>query len=217
MKTVLSNIYESESDIMFTGIVDDIGTVLSVLEIPEGLKTRIQTEFELSTLSIGGSISCAGICHTVVEKGKNEGKNWFEIESASETLNLTTASTWNVGSRLNLERSLKVGDELGGHLVSGHVDGTAKVIEQTSQSDSMYLKFTTTTELLQFIAVKGSVALDGTSLTVNEANQNSFSVLLIPHTTKVTTWNEKKVGDLVNLEVDMMARYLARLTEISDI
>ena len=201
---------------MFTGIVDDIGIVTSVSEIPAGRKTRMQTEFESSTLTVGGSISCAGICHTIVEKGINVGKNWFEIESASETLKLTTASLWKVGTRINLERSLKVGDELGGHLVSGHVDGTAKIIEQTSLSDSIYLKFNTTAELLKFIAVKGSVALDGTSLTVNEATQDFFSVLLIPHTTKVTTWNEKNVGDSVNLEVDMMARYIARLTEMSN-
>ena len=202
---------------MFTGIIDDIGTVLSVLDIPAGRKTRIQTKYELSTLVIGGSISCAGICHTIVEKGSEGEKNWFEIESANETLKLTTAILWEVGTRINLERSLKIGDELGGHLVSGHVDGTAEIIEYITNNDSIYLKLKASNELLKFIAVKGSVSLDGTSLTVNEANLNSFSVLLIPHTTKVTTWNERKAGDLVNLEVDIMARYIARLNEVAKI
>ena len=200
---------------MFTGIIDDIGIILSVTEIPEGRKATVQTNYELSTLTIGGSISCAGICHTIVNKGNDGNKNWFEIESAKETLSLTTAVSWHAGTKINLERSLKIGDELGGHLVTGHVDGTAKVIELVANNDSIYLKFSTANDLLRFIAVKGSVSLDGTSLTVNEADQSSFSVLLIPHTTKVTTWNERKIGDLVNLEVDMMARYIARLQEMS--
>ena len=200
---------------MFTGIIDDIGIILSVTEIPEGRKAKVQTNYELSTLTIGGSISCAGICHTIVNKGNDGNKNWFEIESAKETLSLTTAVSWQAGTKINLERSLKIGDELGGHLVTGHVDGTAKVIELVANNDSIYLKFSTANDLLRFIAVKGSVSLDGTSLTVNEADQSSFSVLLIPHTTKVTTWNERKIGDLVNLEVDMMARYITRLQEMS--
>lgn len=198
---------------MFTGIVTDVGEVLSICEIPAGRRARIATAYDPDGIEIGCSIACGGPCHTVVAKGSEGGKKWFEVESASETLALTTVGDWKVGDRLNLERSLKMGDELGGHLVLGHVDGTAQIIDRQDHPDSRYLKFQTVPDLARFIPRKGSVCLDGTSLTVNEAEGTEFSVFLIPHTLEQTTWDSRKIGDQVNLEVDMMARYIARLGE----
>ncbi len=198
---------------MFTGIVTDVGEILSVSDIPAGRRTRIATAYDPAEIEIGCSIACGGPCHTVVAKGRDTGINWFEVESASETLALTTAGDWKAGDRLNLERSLRIGDELGGHLVLGHVDGTAGIIDRQDHPDSRYLKFQTIPDLARFIPRKGSVCLDGTSLTVNEAEGPEFSVFLIPHTLEQTTWNSRDVGDRVNLEVDMMARYIARLRE----
>ncbi|MEP0233291.1 riboflavin synthase [Roseibium sp.] len=201
---------------MFTGIVTDLGEILSVEKIPAGIRTRIQTVYDPDGIDLGASIACGGPCHTVTAKGHGtDGSNWFEVESAAETLALTTASQWAVGQKLNLERSLAMGTELGGHLVLGHVDGTARITKRTDHEDSVYFQFEASRDAAPFIARKGSVCLDGTSLTVNEAEGLLFSVFLIPHTLAVTTWGERQEGDLVNLEVDMMARYAARLAEFT--
>lgn len=201
---------------MFTGIVTDIGVIDLAEDIPAGRRFRILTAYDADTIDIGASIACLGVCHTVVEKGRrDDGQNWFTVESARETLRLTSADRWQQGQRLNLERSLAMGDELGGHLVLGHVDGLAEIIERVDHPDSVYFKFRADRAFTRFIPKKGSVALDGTSLTVNEAEDDTFSVFLIPHTVAVTTWGERQVGSVINLEVDMMARYVARLQEMS--
>jgi riboflavin synthase len=186
---------------MFTGIVTDIGTVEAVSELKEGIKLRVATAYDPATIDMGASISHSGICLTVTglpEEGSNG--RWFEVEAWEEALRLTTVGTWAPGSHINLERSLKIGDELGGHIVSGHVDGKAEILSVTS-------------DLARFVAPKGSIALDGTSLTVNAVDGTDFDVLLIRHTLEVTTWGERKAGDFVNFEVDTMARYAARLAE----
>ncbi len=200
---------------MFTGIVTDLGEIASVEDIPAGKKFRILTSYDTDAFDIGASIACAGVCHTVTAKANSDNGNWFEIESASETLALTTVSGWKPGQHINLERSLTMGAELGGHLVLGHVDGMAVVTKRELHPDSLYLQFEVPEETAPFIAKKGSVAIDGTSLTVNEVDGNLFSVFLIPHTLEVTTWSDVEVGDKINLEVDMMARYAARLAEFS--
>lgn len=194
---------------MFTGIVTDIGRIVSVETIPAGLRTRIATAYDPATIDIGASIACDGVCHTVTATGSD----WFEIESAAETLRLTTVSGWTAGRRINLERSLRIGDELGGHIVQGHVDGTARILERIDHPDSVFFRFRVPADCAPFVARKGGVALDGTSLTVNDVDGDTFTVFLIPHTLVATTWGERQVGDLVNLEVDMMARYAARLAE----
>ncbi|GAB4512116.1 MAG: riboflavin synthase [Roseibium sp.] len=200
---------------MFTGIVTDLGEILSIEDIPAGRRTRIRTSYDTDGFDIGASISCSGVCHTVTAKENAPGGNWFEVESAAETLALTNVSAWTQGQKLNLERSLTLGAELGGHLVLGHVDGLATVVERRDHPDSVYFRFEAPVEAAPFIARKGSVALDGTSLTVNEVDGLQFSVFLIPHTLEVTTWSDRQVGDRINLEVDMMARYAARLAEFS--
>ena len=195
---------------MFTGIVTDIGRIESVEKIPAGLRTRIATAYDPATIEIGASIACAGVCHTVTAKG---GNGWVEVESAAETLRLTTVRDWATGDRVNLERSLKIGDELGGHIVQGHVDGVAEILERVDHPDSVFFRFRAPAECAPFIAKKGGIALDGASLTVNDVEGDTFTVFLIPHTLSATTWAERKAGDKVNLEVDMMARYAARLAE----
>lgn len=200
---------------MFTGIVTDLGEILSVEKIPAGLRTRIRTVYDTDGFDIGASIACGGVCHTVTAKANDPAGNWFEVESAAETLALTTTADWKVGQPINLERSLTLGAELGGHLVLGHVDGKARITKREEHPDSVYLQFEAPVDCAPFIAKKGSVTLDGTSLTVNEAEGLLFSVFLIPHTLEVTTWSDRQVGDEVNLEVDMMARYAARLAEFS--
>lgn len=201
---------------MFTGIVTDLGEILSVEKIPAGLRTRIKTAYDPAGIDIGASIACGGPCHTVTAKGEDaDGTRWFEVESAAETLALTTVGEWQTGKKINLERSLAMGAELGGHLVLGHVDGTARITRRVDHDDSVYFQFEASRESAPFIAKKGSICLDGTSLTVNEADGLLFSVFLIPHTLAVTTWGERGEGDLVNLEVDMMARYAARLAEFA--
>ncbi|MCX2723300.1 riboflavin synthase [Roseibium salinum] len=200
---------------MFTGIVTDLGEILSIEDIPAGKRTRIRTAYDTETFDIGASIACAGVCHTVTAKGNSPEGNWFDVESAAETLALTTVSNWKVGQKVNLERSLTMGAELGGHLVLGHVDGLATVTRREDHPDSVYFQFEAPGEAARFIAKKGSVALDGTSLTVNEVDGLLFSVFLIPHTLEVTTWSERQAGDKINLEVDMMARYAARLAEFA--
>jgi len=199
---------------MFTGIVTDVGTVASVKPLDQGVKLRIETAYDPHTIDIGASISCGGVCLTVVtlpDGGSNQ--RWFEVEAWEEALRLTTAAAWSSGTRLNLERALKIGDELGGHIVSGHVDGTAEIVAREDEGEAVRFTLEAPAPLAKFIAPKGSVALDGTSLTVNKVDGTRFDVLLIHHSLAVTTWAERRVGDRVNLEVDTMARYAARLAE----
>jgi riboflavin synthase len=196
---------------MFTGIVTDVGRVLELRQ--EGdLRARIGTAYDVTGIDIGASISCEGVCLTVVAKGQ-EPQGWFDVQISAETVSKTNLRAWLVGKRLNLERALKVGDELGGHIVSGHVDGVAEVVGLQAEGDSLRVTFRAPEEFARFIASKGSVALNGTSLTVNEVAGCDFGVNLIPHTRAVTTWGEVALGDAVNLEVDTMARYVARLRE----
>jgi riboflavin synthase len=199
---------------MFTGIVTDIGTVEAVRPLPKGVRLRVRTNYDPAGIAIGASISTAGVCLTVVEL-PDEGANqrWFEVEAWEEALRLTTAGGWKQGSRVNLERALKIGDELGGHIVSGHVDGMAEIIAREEEGEAVRFTLEAPRHLAKFIAPKGSVALDGTSLTVNKVSGTHFDVLLIHHSLAVTTWGERKVGDRVNLEIDTMARYAARLAE----
>lgn len=193
---------------MFTGIVTDVGRVLELRQ--EGdLRARIGCGYDMATVDIGASIACEGVCLTVVAKGAD----WFDVQISAETVSKTNLAGWRVGKRLNLERALKVGDELGGHIVSGHVDGLAEVVATRPEGDSLRVTFRAPETLARFIAPKGSVALNGTSLTVNEVAGTEFGVNFIPHTRSVTTWGEVAVGDRVNLEVDTMARYVARLRE----
>lgn len=201
---------------MFTGIVSDIGKVASAKPLPEGVRLRIETSYDPATIDIGASIACSGVCLTVTSlpsEGSNE--RWFEVEAWEEALRLTTASTWTPGTRINLERALKLGDELGGHIVSGHIDGKARIVAREAEGDAVRFTLEAPRELAKFIAPKGSIALDGTSLTVNKVDGTRFDVLLIHHSLSVTTWADRQTGDEINLEVDTMARYAARLTEAS--
>ncbi len=198
---------------MFTGIITDIGEILQ-LERRGDLRARIGTRFDVETIDIGASIACDGCCLTVIALGR-EPTNWFDVEISAESVAKTNIgrAMWAVGKRLNLERALKVGDELGGHIVSGHVDGVADLIDLRQEGDSTRMTFRAPRDLARFIAPKGSVALNGTSLTVNEVNGCDFGVNVIPHTKTVTTWGGAKVGDPINLEIDTMARYVARLRD----
>ena len=199
---------------MFTGIVTDIGEVIAVSARANNLRQlKIACHYDRATIADGASIACNGVCLTVVAAGVDEGQTWFSADAAAETLAVTTAGTWWQGTRLNLERSLKVGDELGGHIVAGHVDDIAELVEREALPEMARLAFRAPRQLSRFIAAKGSVALDGVSLTVNDAEDDRFEVLIIPHTLKVTTFGALQVGDTVNLEVDLMARYAARLME----
>jgi riboflavin synthase len=200
---------------MFTGIVTDVGVIRSEAghfdaASKAGMKRlRIGTRYDAKTIDLGASILCNGICLTVVARDED----WFEVEAGPETLKITTAGEWKANRMLNLERSLKLGDELGGHLVSGLVDGIADVVSREDFDQSSRITLRAPDALARYIAVKGSVALDGISLTVNEVNGSEFSVHLIPHTLQVTNWNGLKAADKVNLEVDQLARYVARLAE----
>jgi riboflavin synthase len=199
---------------MFTGIVTDIGEVLSVRCPAEGLRRlSIACAYERSSIAIGASMACAGVCMTVVATHPHGRGAAFEVEAAAETLAVTTVGHWGVGRKINLERALRVGDELGGHLVSGHVDGRAKVIEHDTRPEMVRFICEVPWALSRFIATKGSVALDGVSLTVNDVDACTFSVLLIPHTLSVTTLGDNRPGDRLNVEIDVMARYAARLLE----
>jgi riboflavin synthase len=199
---------------MFTGIVTDIGEVLSVKPRADDLhRLTIACGYARAGITEGASIACSGVCLTVVGAGEEGGRAWFAADAGAETLRLTTAGAWRQGAKLNLERALKIGDELGGHLVSGHVDGIAELIAREDLTDMARLAFRAPAALSRFIAQKGSVALDGVSLTVNEVDDDSFAVLIIPHTLAVTTLGALRVGDPVNLEIDQMARYAARLME----
>jgi riboflavin synthase len=197
---------------MFTGIVSDIGTVIGVTERNDVRRIAIACSFAPDSIAIGASISCAGICMTVIAReDAGAGKAAVEFEAGPETLLATSIRGWDVGTRVNMERSLKLGDELGGHMVSGHIDGLATVVGREDFGESTRFVFEAPAPLAKFVATKGSVALDGTSLTVNSVDGTRFECMLIPHTLKVTTWNERKIGDKVNLEVDQIARYVARL------
>jgi riboflavin synthase len=200
---------------MFTGITTDIGDVLEVRQQAESLRrVRIACAYERASIAIGASIACSGVCLTAVETGEQGGRTWFAVDAAAETLRMTTAGRWQQGTRVNLERSLKVGDELGGHIVAGHADGIAELASRQDLPDMARLTFKAAVPLMRFVAQKGSVALDGVSLTVNEVTRDTFSVLIIPHTLKVTTLGAAKVGDAMNIEIDLMARYAARLMEM---
>jgi len=196
---------------MFTGIITDIGTVLE-LEHRGDLRARIGTGYAPDGIDLGASIACDGVCLTVIERGAGA-PNWFDVEISAETLSKTNIGAWDVGHRVNLERALKVGDELGGHIVSGHVDGQAEVVGLRDEGDSTRVTFRAPEALAGFIAPKGSVALNGTSLTVNEVDGTDFGINFIPHTKQATTWGGVAEGDMINLEIDTMARYVARLRE----
>ncbi|SHF23184.1 riboflavin synthase alpha chain [Ruegeria intermedia] len=195
---------------MFTGIVTDIGTIIE-LEQQGDLRARIRTGYDTAGIDIGASIASDGVCLTVIALGDD----WYDVQISAETVSKTNLDGWQVGKRVNLERALKVGDELGGHIVSGHVDGVAEVIAVTDEGDSTRVTLRAPRDLARFIAPKGSVALNGTSLTVNDVDGCDFGINFIPHTKEVTTWGDVKVGDRVNIEIDTLARYVARLSEMT--
>ena len=194
---------------MFTGIITDVGRVCAVRQTERDRRYEIETAYDLAGVDIGASISHAGCCLTVVEKGDG----WFAVEASGETLALTTLGAWSVGDPVNLERAVRVGDELGGHIVSGHVDGVGEVLSITPQGGSHRLRIRAPRPLHRFIAPKGSVAVEGVSLTVNAVDDDVFGVNIIPHTWDVTTLGRLKSGSKVNLEIDVLARYVARWQE----
>jgi len=200
---------------MFTGIVTDVGTV-EHLEDRGDLRVRLRSGYAAEGIALGASIACDGICLTVVDRGPDGAGAWFDVDLSAETVQRTNVrhgrTAWAPGSRVNLERALRLGDELGGHIVSGHIDGVAEVLERRHEGGSVRFRFRAPEALAGFIAPKGSVALNGASLTVNEVEGREFGVNLIPHTLAVTTWGTVEAGDLVNLEIDTLARYVARLT-----
>lgn len=195
---------------MFTGIVTDIGNIRA-LEQRGDLRARVATGYDTATVDIGASIACDGVCLTVIALGED----WFDVEISAETVSKTNLGGWSEGHRINLERALKVGDELGGHIVSGHVDGVAEIVAVEDEGDSTRVQFRAPEALARFIAPKGSIALNGTSLTVNEVEGCTFGINFIPHTKTATTWGDAQVGDHVNLEIDTLARYVARLRDFA--
>jgi riboflavin synthase len=202
---------------MFTGLVSDVGEIVAVHERGEGLRRlTIACRYPRASIAEGASIACAGVCLTVVETREEGGRTRFAVDAAAETLRLTTVGGWQAGRKINLERPLKLGDELGGHMVAGHVDGMAVVARRDDLTDMVRLELSAPHALARFLAPKGSVALDGVSLTINEVAGDLFSVLIIPHTLKVTTLGDLAVGAQLNIEVDQMARYAARLTELKE-
>ncbi|OYV51145.1 MAG: riboflavin synthase [Acidocella sp. 35-58-6] len=203
---------------MFTGLITGVGTVREVLPIGQGRDARFVIAVPptnewaaINAVKLGASIACSGCCLTVIERGDD----WFAVEVSAESLGLTTLGTWRPGTKINLEGSLKLGDELGGHLVSGHVDGLAKVIEITPENGSTRWRFELPVALAKFVAPKGSIAINGVSLTVNEVDGVCFGVNIIPHTAQHTNFATLAVGDDVNIEIDMLARYVARLREFA--
>ncbi|HHN66878.1 MAG TPA: riboflavin synthase [Thermopetrobacter sp.] len=198
---------------MFTGIITDIGEVIE-REDAGDTRLRIASHYDPDTVAIGASIAHDGCCLTVVDKGRQKGgRMWHDVTASAETLSKTTLGGWRPGRRVNLERALKMGDELGGHMVTGHVDSVCEIVSITPDGDSQIFRFRAPAELAPFIAAKGSVALNGTSLTVNAVEDREFTVNIIPHTLHVTTWGDAKAGDAVNLEIDPLARYVARLLD----
>jgi riboflavin synthase len=193
---------------MFTGIVTDCGTVRSVLRSGD-YRLEFTTGYDTDSLAFGASVCCSGICLTVIDKGRG----WFAVSASRETISRTTIASWREGTAVNFERALKVGDELGGHLVWGHVDAVGTIVSIADDGASRRFTFQSPPELMRFIATKGSIAVDGVSLTVNEVVDNRFAINVIPHTLAVTTFGQARAGDQVNLEIDMIARYVARLLE----
>ena len=200
---------------MFTGIVSDVGSLVRLDQRAEVRRLSIASRYAAESIAIGASIACAGVCMTVVSREARDRGSVFDVEAGPETLAVTNVAEWTVGTAVNLERPLKLGDELGGHMVSGHVDGVALIVHREDLGETTRFTFEAAHHLARFIAAKGSVALDGTSLTVNGVDGDRFDCLLIPHTLKVTTWGARQPGDRVNLEVDTVARYVARLTASS--
>lgn len=194
---------------MFTGIITDLGSVRKVVKGDGDTRFEFATSYDMNTVDIGASIACNGCCLTVVDKGDG----WFAVQASAESLSKTTLGQLTEGVRLNFERAMKIGEELGGHIVSGHVDGVATVVEMRPDGESMRFVFEAPQDLKKFVAPKGSVALDGVSLTVNEVDGARFGVNVIPHTQTVTTFGLLKPGSKVNMEIDMLARYVARLME----
>lgn len=201
---------------MFTGIVTDIGEIATLKQVAQGQlhRLRILCRYDQRTIADGASIACNGVCLTVVGSGLDGDRTWFDVDTAAETLGMTTAKGWGVGTRLNLERALKIGDELGGHIVAGHADGIATIVSRENLPDMARFTLRAPRELARFIAPKGSITLDGVSLTVNTVDDDRFTVLIIPHTLSVTTLESWEAGTNINIEVDLMARYAARLTEM---
>jgi riboflavin synthase len=198
---------------MFTGIITDIGEVIAI-EKRGDTRLTVATAYDPGTIALGASIACSGCCLTAVETGQlQDGRGFFAVDASAETLARTTLRDWKIGTRINLERPLKLGDELGGHVVSGHVDDVGEIVSIVPEGDSLRFRFRVSPGISRFIAPKGSVSLDGTSLTVNEVEGSEFGVNIIPHTRAVTTWGKAKPGDRVNVEIDMLARYVARLSE----
>ena len=196
---------------MFTGIITDIGEVAEI-EQRGDTRLRLFTGYDVAGIALGASIACDGVCLTVIATGTDP-RPWFDVEASAETLSLTTLGGWSPGRRVNLERALKVGDELGGHIVSGHVDGIARIIGLTDEGDSTRMRVEAPAAVARYIAPKGSVALNGASLTVNEVEGARFGINLIPHTKQATTFGLLREGDRLNLEIDTLARYVARLAE----
>ena len=199
---------------MFTGIVTAVGEIVALETRDVGVRLRVAHDYDPNGIDMGASIAHMGCCLTVVDKGRlPDGRAFHDVEASPETLRVTTMGEWTVGTKLNLERSLKLGDEMGGHLVTGHVDAVAVIESRVEEGDMAVFRFRVPHAFARFVAPKGSVALDGTSLTVNAVEGDTFTVQIIPHTLAVTTWGEKKAGDRIDFEIDLMARYVARLRE----
>ena len=198
---------------MFTGLISDVGEIIAVEVLSAGKRFEISCSYHADTIPMGASIACDGACMTVISLDKKDSQTLFKIEVSPESLEKTTLANWQVGDKINLERSLRLGDELGGHIVTGHVDGMAHITEILEEGDFRLFWFEAPEELAKFVAEKGSVALNGTSLTVNKVRNNLFSLQMIPHTLACTNWNRANPGDSVNMEVDLMARYAARLLD----
>ncbi|MBL0848554.1 MAG: riboflavin synthase [Candidatus Liberibacter ctenarytainae] len=200
---------------MFTGIVTDIGQIIAISPVLKGMRLRVMTAYDTSTMTVGSSIAHSGICLTVVNLPEEDStNNWYEVEVWEETNRLTNVDSWDIGTLVNLERSMRLGDELGGHLVSGHIDGTVEILFLDFIGDSIYCRLSLPSHLEKFIAVKGSVCLNGVSLTVNCVGKNFFDVLLIHHTIEKTTWSIHKAGDVINIEIDTIMRYVSRVCEV---
>jgi riboflavin synthase len=198
---------------MFTGIVDAQGQLTSIEKSENGMRARIEAPYDAENISLGASISCDGVCLTVVDRSTLSDGSWFDVDISPETMNVTNLKDWIMGKELNLERAMKMGDEIGGHIVSGHIDGLAEITDITHIGENTVIKMEAPKELARFIAAKGSVCLNGTSLTVNNVEGCVFDINLIPHTLSVTSWKSAVIGDNINLEIDMLARYVSRLRE----
>lgn len=198
---------------MFTGIVDALGQIEAVAHNEGAIKARISCPYPAGDIALGASISCDGVCLSVTRvEAAGEGAV-FDVDISAHTLGVTNLGEWKTGRRINLERAARLGDEISGHIVAGHIDGVVRITAMTAHGDDLEIRFETAEELLRFIAPKGSLCLDGTALTINHVEGNGFDVNLVPHTLGVTHWAERKIGDKINIEVDLLARYLARLRE----